>query len=72
MEGKPLSHPERPSSAPIGSIGSLATNAEELEGSIIDRRSPSELGERLLEARKKRPRWKLHTVLERMIRNGTW
>lgn len=66
--GKLLSHPEPRSSGPIGSIGSPAMNAGELEESNIDQRSPNELGKRLLEARKKRPRWKLHTVYDKIIR----
>jgi hypothetical protein len=63
---------KRQSSGAIGSIGSDATNAEESEGSIIDKRNPTELGTKLLSQREKNKRWKLSTHLERMIRNGTW
>jgi hypothetical protein len=68
MEEKRLSQVERRSSGAIGSIGSPAKNAGESEELNIDRRSPNDLGARLLEARKKRPRWKLHTVYDKIIR----
>lgn len=56
----------------IGSTFSDVENAGDLEGLHIDNRNPTELGEKLLETRKKRKRWKLSTVHERMIKDGSW
>lgn len=68
IQEKHLSQAKLQSSGEIGSIGLPAMNADESEESNIDRRCPNDLGTRLLEARKKRPRWKLHTVYDKIIR----